>query len=210
MSAQCLQQLPAPPEAEAGKAQGPASRAVSSVSWSCDGLAVAYSCGCAVTVCATGSAEPSSDPAAAAAASAEDPPPAPAPPLAQLQQVILHPDVVNAVAFSPSKASSLLTGCRDRCLRLYNARTGALLRTYRGHAKEVLSVAYAPGGLLLASAAADCNIFLWEESASTVLRRLAHHVTPVLTCAFSPPGRRLLVSGSEDGLVKARRGGHIF
>jgi WD40 repeat protein len=58
---------------------------------------------------------------------------------------------VNSVAFSPD-GRLLASGSWDNTIRLWDAASGALLRTLEGHTNTVLSVAFSPDGRLLASA----------------------------------------------------------
>ncbi len=50
-----------------------------------------------------------------------------------------------SVAFSPDGAR-VLSGSGDKTLKLWDAATGALLRTFEGHSDTVISVAFSPDG----------------------------------------------------------------
>jgi WD40 repeat protein len=70
-----------------------------------------------------------------------------------------------------------------------------------GHAFIVSSMAFSPDNRLLATAAADTTIGLWDVTTSRELRVLAGHAAPVQALAFSPDGR-FLASASKDNTVR--------
>jgi WD40 repeat protein len=80
----------------------------------------------------------------------------------EVHQLHSHTDRVNALAFAPQHSDILATASRDKSVKIFHGSTGKLARTLRGHSAEVLCVAFAPGGRMLASGGADRDIFLWE------------------------------------------------
>jgi hypothetical protein len=77
---------------------------------------------------------------------------------------------------------------------------GALLSSIEKRSPST-SVAFSPGGGLLASGADDGTVKLWEVQSRTLLTTLEGHTDRVSSVAFSPDGG-LLATGSNDGTVK--------
>ncbi|MYE88564.1 T9SS type A sorting domain-containing protein, partial [Candidatus Poribacteria bacterium] len=59
---------------------------------------------------------------------------------------------------------TLASGSTDRTIRLWDAVTGAHRRTLTGHTSSVISVAFSPDGITLASGCLDGTVLLWELS----------------------------------------------
>ncbi|QJT04710.1 hypothetical protein G9272_34075 [Streptomyces asoensis] len=112
-----------------------------------------------------------------------------------------HPKRVSAIpggayqaAFSPDGRT---LADSDRLLDLRDLSLGT-------HDDVVTSLAFAPGGRLLASASWDGTVRLWQVTGGRALWPLAllrGHTRFVRSVAFSPDGRTL-VSAAEDGTVR--------
>ena len=83
---------------------------------------------------------------------------------------------------------------------MWNARSGAHLRTLKRHLAWVHNVTFSPDGQTLASGSLDETIRLWDVPTGEHLRTLEGHTDSVNSVVFSPDGQTL-VSGSSDGTV---------
>jgi len=88
----------------------------------------------------------------------------------------------------------LASGCGDNTVKLWEVKTGDLLRTLSGHTNQVNSVVFSPDGHLLASGSGDGTIKLWEVGTGELLHTLSEHTLQV---AFSPDGCLLALGYSS-------------
>ena len=119
---------------------------------------------------------------------------------------------VRSVAISPDGARVLSGGGepprasapeidRNADMKLWDAGSGALLRTFKGHTKPVSSVAFSPDGSRVLSGSLDGTIRLWDQHKDTPVRIYRGHLGAVTSVAFSPNGSQIL-SGSFDRTIK--------
>jgi WD40 repeat protein len=121
------------------------------------------------------------------------------------------------VAFSPD-GSMLVAGYDDGALRIWDPKTGAVLRVIAAHRNNVLDVTFSPDGQELASGGYDNLVRTWDVATGTQLRELDGHRGDVYALAYRPPDGALLVSGGEngelhvwdvaEGVERAALGGH--
>src|SRR5262249_20062296 len=107
---------------------------------------------------------------------------------------------VRMVAFSPD-GLSMLSGSVDSTLRLWDAATGRLLRTFEGHSSIVTSVGCSPDGRSALSGTADQTGKLWDVASGTLLRTFERHLDQVTGVVFSRDGHHA-VSVSRDSTVR--------
>ncbi|AFY41738.1 serine/threonine-protein kinase [Nostoc sp. PCC 7107] len=81
------------------------------------------------------------------------------------------------------------------------SESAAQPQTFRGHASDVNSVAFAPNGQILASGSDDKTIKLWNLGTGTELQTLKGHLKWIWAIAFHPDGK-ILASGSADKTIK--------
>ena len=111
-----------------------------------------------------------------------------------------HSKRVRSIAMTPD-GQLIASGSEDNTIKLWNLRTGQLLRTLTGHSEGIRSVAISPDGKLLASGSDDKTIKLWNLDTGKLLRTLTGHSDIVQSVTISPDGK-LIASGSNDKTVK--------
>ncbi len=116
----------------------------------------------------------------------------------------VHGAVVHCIAFSRD-GRRIATAGIDRVVRLWDAQSGALVATLRGHEDEVSSVCFSPDGRTLVSAGnyPDSALRLWNvaENSAKPVAVMPGHGNTSKTLAFSPDGTRI-ASGSMDQTVR--------
>lgn len=72
-----------------------------------------------------------------------------------------HKNAASAAGFTPD-GKLIVTGSFDKTLKIWDAATGAELRTLEGHAGQVLTLAISPSGRQIASGSRDNSVKLWQ------------------------------------------------
>ena len=98
-------------------------------------------------------------------------------------------------------ARSQLRGSIDATVRLWDVDTLTEIAILRGHAGWVNSVAFSPGGKIIASGSNDGTVRLWDVDTLTEIAILEGHNAAVNSISFSPYGTTV-VSGSNDSTVR--------
>jgi WD40 repeat protein/serine/threonine protein kinase len=109
-----------------------------------------------------------------------------------------HEAAVLSVAISPD-ADRIASASQDGVTKLWNAKSGQELHSFRRHESQVQSVAFSPDGQLLASGGFDRSVKVWDlRTDQPVLVWEGPTRGKVLKVAFSPDGQ-FLASGGGDG-----------
>jgi small GTP-binding protein len=111
-----------------------------------------------------------------------------------------HGGQIWGVAFDPL-GEMLASGDDSGKVKLWEARSGRLLRALEGHRDLVRSVAFDPYGSTLASGSDDLTINLWDVRSGKLLRTLAGHTGRLRGVAFDSQGS-MLASASDDRTVR--------
>jgi len=112
-----------------------------------------------------------------------------------------HGSGIMSISFSPD--GRMVASAGGTSVKIWDVRTGRLLRTIAEHEDAVLSVSYSGGGDRLVSASVDHSVRVWEASSGNELRRilvtggLAEGVYDV-RATFSPNGQDVVTFAGDN------------
>jgi WD40 repeat protein len=116
----------------------------------------------------------------------------------QINTLTGHSDNVTSVVISPD-GKTIVSGCADKKVKVWDIHTGKILRTIAGHAGEISSIAVSPDGNFLAVGISDTprsNVKVWQLATGKLIHTLVGHNKPVNVVTISPDGQ-ILASGSN-------------
>jgi len=111
-----------------------------------------------------------------------------------------HMKGVASVAFSPD-GKYIVSGSKDKTIKIWEVSTGKLVRTLTGHKKYVNSVIVSFDGKYIISGSNDETVKVWEFSTGELIQTLEGHSWYVLAVTVSPDGN-FVVSSSFDKEIK--------
>ncbi|QJX00109.1 protein kinase domain-containing protein [Frigoriglobus tundricola] len=106
-----------------------------------------------------------------------------------------HSSSVTAAAFSRD-GTQVLTASLDRSVKLWDARTGAEVLTFRGDKYGVLTAALSPDGHTLATGSRE-GARTRDARTGKELHALTGHTGEVTSVSFRPDGARILTTGRD-------------
>lgn len=104
-----------------------------------------------------------------------------------------HQDSVYCCQFDNHK---IVTGSRDKTIRVWNASTYACERVLAGHEASVLCLQY--DDTIMVSGSSDYSIIIWDMISMVPIRRIVTHTSRVLSVCLSP---EYIFSCSKDGTI---------
>lgn len=108
-----------------------------------------------------------------------------------------HGDVLYDAEISPD-GGLIATAGYDRQIRLWDAKSGALIRLIEGHNGAIFDLAFSPDGKILASASGDETIKLWKVSDGQRLDTLNQPQAEQFSTAFTPDGKFVVGAGADN------------
>jgi WD40 repeat protein len=111
----------------------------------------------------------------------------------------LHRDGIRSFAFSPDGTRIASGGeAEDRTARLWDAASGRLLATCRGHTSRLLSVAFRPDGARFLTTSSDGTVGQWDAvTGRKVEAPYDRHTGEVTAAVYSPDGRYIASAGVD-------------
>jgi WD40 repeat protein len=114
---------------------------------------------------------------------------------------------VRAVVYSPDMTMFATAGhggpsnSTEYAVKVWDARTGKLVATLKGHTNWVWCLTWTPDGKTLISGSVDHSIRTWNTSNWKQIAVLKGHTSPVFGIAISP-NSRILASASYDNTAR--------
>ena len=106
----------------------------------------------------------------------------------------------NVVAYSPT-GEAVVTRSDDGTAYLWNAKTGKLLRTLKGHTKAISSLAWSPDGKTIATGSSDSTVCVWNcETGELVVTLRGNTKSVISSVVFSADGETIF-TGAYDGTI---------
>ena len=116
--------------------------------------------------------------------------------------ITYHRNRFVGAVFSPDSTKVLSALSSDENLaQIWNAQTGVLLYTLRGHTHAVRSVDFSPDGRRVVTGSTDRTAKLWNAETGELLQTFKHGET-VNFVVFSPDSRKVLTISSDGMGVK--------
>eukprot|EP01041_Mallomonas_annulata_P004733 gene4733-9401_t len=110
-----------------------------------------------------------------------------------------HNDVISSACIS-CDGGTIISGSKDRSIKIWDAYDGICLGTLMGHAANVTAVGIRVNGTQIVSGSDDKTIKVWDTEKCTCVANLEGHTAEVTAVGFSPGGTRI-VSGSLDQTI---------
>ena len=107
-----------------------------------------------------------------------------------------------AIALAPAPdGSKFAASMEDNSIRIYDAKTGAVIRKLVGHPQNAYALAWSSDGAWIASGDESARIFIWDARNGHKMREMRTHQRGVQNLSFNYP-RTLLISTGRDDVVK--------
>ena len=113
---------------------------------------------------------------------------------------VKEPRTSRSVAFSPDGLTVATAGFGPAA-RIFNARTGRIIKPLRGHTRGMNAVVFSPDGGTVATGSWDQTIKLWTPATGVARETLKGHTAAVYGLAYAPDGTTLASCG-VDGTAR--------
>jgi len=126
-------------------------------------------------------------------------------PLVQAQQMVTdalfdlrgHAGLAVALTNSPD-GRYVASGGQDSTIKIWEAKTGALLRSWKAHADVVSALAFSPEGNVLISSSPDRMIKLWDPSQGRLVKSFVDTSAALFSVAISNDANFIAASGTDN------------
>jgi len=110
-----------------------------------------------------------------------------------------HGDDVTTIATDP-KQQIVVSGSRDKTVRVWTLTSGRCLNTFSGHTDGVTAVALTPDGEFAISASLDKSLRIWNLKNGACVNILQGHTSHITAVVVSPDGQFIISVGRDRTL----------
>jgi WD40 repeat protein len=107
------------------------------------------------------------------------------------------PDIGGCAAFTFSTTGETLVSGHGAVICVWDAGTGKLLLTLRGHADDVTCLSVSRDGKTLVSGSQDHTLRLWDLATGKSLLPDTGHTAPILSVGLSPDNKTAITAGGD-------------
>lgn len=119
-----------------------------------------------------------------------------------LWSVTGHTSVINCVKFT-TDGQYIVSGSRDKTIKVWNASNGTLVTTLNGHTGEVRALDISDDGTRIVSASVDSTIRVWDFSSGNQLYSFKQPgAGKIYTVDFKPGSTQFVAAGTSKGDVQ--------
>ncbi|MFA5089198.1 MAG: WD40 repeat domain-containing protein, partial [Candidatus Omnitrophota bacterium] len=113
---------------------------------------------------------------------------------------IVHDGIVEQAIYSPD-GKTIVTASWDGTAKVWDAKTGNLIKTLTGHKGTVTGASYSPDGKTIVTASLDGKAKVWDAQTGNPIATLTGHAEGIRAVSFSPDGKTI-VTASGDKTAK--------
>ncbi len=108
-----------------------------------------------------------------------------------------HSHQINSIVYSPD-GKIIVSVSDDKTIKLWNVKSGRLIKTLTGHAHQINTVDISPDSKFMVTGSADKNIILWDLKTMSIVWKNKKHLDQIRQTVFSPDSKFILSCASND------------
>ena len=113
------------------------------------------------------------------------------------EQLNFPPEMNGNVMRFSTDGSLIAMANNGRTVNVWNVSTKQLMKSFSGHADQVISLGFSPDNKFLLTGSTDKTVRLWDISSGQLVRVFSGHTAAVTNVAFAPDGKRIITTSLD-------------